>query len=172
MAAITLPRILKNLNLFIDGVGHAGHIDEVTPPKLTLKMEEHRAGGMDTPVELDMGTEKLEMSFVLSDHSAEVYNVFGLLNNTGTPFVIRGALQRQADATVTPIAITAKGSLKEIDGGTWKPGDKNVVTIMATLTYYKLEIDGQPSIEIDTENMIRAINGEDQLAEQRAAIGI
>ena len=45
--AIELPRVLKNMNLFVDGRGYAGRIDEIQLPKLTLKTEEHRAIGMD-----------------------------------------------------------------------------------------------------------------------------
>lgn len=72
---IQFPRILKNLNLFVDGRGHAGHVDEVTLPKLTIKTEEHRAGGMDLPVELDMGMEKLEASIVLSDTNPDIFRL-------------------------------------------------------------------------------------------------
>ena len=42
--AIELPRVLKNMNLFVDGRGYAGRVDEIQLPKLTLKTEEHRAG--------------------------------------------------------------------------------------------------------------------------------
>ena len=38
--AIELPRVLKNMNLFVDGRGYAGRIDEIQLPKLTLKTEE------------------------------------------------------------------------------------------------------------------------------------
>ena len=30
--AIQLPRVLKNLNLFIDGRGYAGRVDEIALP--------------------------------------------------------------------------------------------------------------------------------------------
>lgn len=58
--AIELPHVLKNMNLFVDGRGYAGRVDEIKLPKLTLKTEEHRAGGMDIPVELELGMDKLE----------------------------------------------------------------------------------------------------------------
>ena len=41
-----LPKILKNFSAFVDGRGYAGRVDEITLPKLTIKMEEYRAGGM------------------------------------------------------------------------------------------------------------------------------
>ena len=54
-----IPKILKNFNLFIDGRGYAGKCDEVNPPKLNIKSEEYRAGGLDAPIPIDMGMEKL-----------------------------------------------------------------------------------------------------------------
>ena len=33
--AIELPHVLKNMNLFVDGRGYAGRVDEIKLPKLT-----------------------------------------------------------------------------------------------------------------------------------------
>ena len=55
-----IPETLANLNLFVDGQSFQGDVTSLTLPKLTLKTEEHRAGGMDMPIELDMGMEKME----------------------------------------------------------------------------------------------------------------
>ena len=49
------PEVLKNLNLHLDGVGKAGRIEEFVTPKITHKTEEFRAGGMNAPIELEMG---------------------------------------------------------------------------------------------------------------------
>ena len=32
-----LPKILKNFNVFVDGRGYAGRVEEITLPKLTIK---------------------------------------------------------------------------------------------------------------------------------------
>ncbi|WP_410541965.1 phage major tail tube protein [Wolbachia endosymbiont (group A) of Portevinia maculata] len=63
-----LPKILKNFNVFVDGRGYAGKIDEITLPKLTIKTEEYRAGGMDIPINIDMGMEKLEADFTFAEY--------------------------------------------------------------------------------------------------------
>ena len=47
-----VPQTLYNMNAHIDGVSFAGDITSFTLPKMTLKTEEHRAGGMDAPVEM------------------------------------------------------------------------------------------------------------------------
>lgn len=72
--------------------------------------------------------------------------------------------------TVRPRA-ALRGRGKGIDHGTWKPGERMPSKIMFSLTYYKLEIDGETEIEIDVEAMIRIIGGGDQLAARRAALG-
>lgn len=41
-----------------------------------------------------------------------------------------------------------------------------------SLTYYKLEIDGRLLYEIDPLGMKRVVNGVDQLAAQRTALGL
>ncbi len=56
---MALPRKLKNMNLFNDGISYAGQIEEVVPPVLTRIMEEFRAGGMNAPVKTDHGMEAL-----------------------------------------------------------------------------------------------------------------
>lgn len=93
--AIELPRVLKNMNLFVDGRGYAGRIDEIQLPKLTLKTEEHRAGGMDLPVEIDLGMEKLEAQLTISDYDPAVFKLFGLLDNAATQITIRAPFRRR-----------------------------------------------------------------------------
>jgi P2 family phage contractile tail tube protein len=169
---IQYPRVLKNMNLFVDGRGYAGRVNECTLPVLTLKTEEHRAGGMDMPVDLDMGMERLETTMVLSDFDPDIFRSFGLLDKAGLPVTIRGATQRQGEATVHPVVANMTGGWKQIDAGTWTPGEANTLTLTCTLSFFRLSIDDEELIEIDAVNMVRRINGTDQLAEQRSAIGL
>ena len=170
---LQLPRVLKNMNLFIDGYGYAGRVDEITLPVLTIKTEDHRAGGMDLPVELDMGMERLEASMIISEFDSDIFRrSFGLLDSGGVLISVRGATQRQSDATVTPVTVNMIGGWRSLDPGAWAAGTKTRLTINAALTYYRLIIDGEDLVEIDAINMIRIINGVDQLAAQRQAIGL
>jgi len=163
--------ILKNMNLFVDGRGHAGKVDEVNPPKLTLATEDHRGGGMDAPVELDMGMEKLEFDYSLSSFDKETLKLFGLAPGNQVPMTIRGALESE-DGTVTPIIYNLRGQIKEVDFGSFKPGEKGQCKVMVALRYYKLTHGSDVIYEIDVEGMIRTINGVDQLADQRSALGL
>ena len=165
-----LPKLLKNMTAFVDGRGYAGRVEEIEPPKLALKMEEYRAAGMDVPVDLDMGMEKMESSVTFAEYDPELFGLFGLVNGNAVSLTIRGA--RENDTGTDAIIMNIRGGFKELDTGTWKPGDKGTLKGSISCRYYKLTIGGQEMIEIDVENMIRKIKGTDQLAAQREALGL
>lgn len=165
-----IPKILKNFNAFVDGRGYAGKVDEITLPKLTVKTEEHRAGGMDVPVEIDMGMEKLEAELTFAEYDSELFRLFGLVDGNSVSVTLRGAMQ--ADGEAEPIVVNLRGSFREVDAGAWKAGDKATLKCMVAVRYYRLTINGESVIEIDAENMVRIIGGEDQMASIRQAIGI
>jgi len=159
------------MNLFVDGISFQGDVPSLTLPKLTLKTEEHRVGGMDVPVELDMGMEKQEAGFTTTGVRRESLKMFGLADGSGFNGVFRGAF-KGLKGKVTPVIVTLRGLLKEVDMGDWKSGDKAEVKHNVALTYYKLEVDGRLIYEIDALGMKRVINGVDQLAAQRSALGL
>jgi uncharacterized protein len=163
-----LPRILKNMNLFADGIGTAGFIEEMTTPTLALQMEEHRAGGMDLPAEVDMGMDKLEASFQLSDPNETVIKCLG---RPGVLYIARSAHQRDGE-DAQPAIVNMTGTLKSYDPGSFTVGQKANHTFTITLLYYKLAINGVDLVEIDVMNMIRKIGGVDQIASIRTAIGV
>lgn len=163
--------VRKNLNLFVDGRGFAGQVEEFNAPKLAIKVEEFRAGGMNAPIDLDMGQEKMECDFSLIKYSKDVLSLFGLAPGNTVPLVVREALE-SFDGTATPVVHTIRGKIKEIDPGTSKSGEKSSLKITMTLTYYKLQHGSTVAQEIDVVNMVHMINGVDRLAAQRAALGM
>ena len=168
--AITIPRKLQNFTAFVDSHGYAGLVTEVEPPKITIKTEEYRAAGMDTPIEIDMGIEKLEATLTFAEHNKELFKALGLLPGGNLGIILRGA--GGEGANTNSIVIELRGRVREIDQGSWKAGDDVTVKVMIAARYYKLTIDGEDVVEIDTENLKRVIGGIDQLAGQRAALNL
>ncbi|MFK7701361.1 phage major tail tube protein [Pseudomonas caspiana] len=166
-----IPQVLFNLNLFVDGVSFNGDVASLTLPKLTLKTEEHRAGGMDAPIEMDMGMEKGEASFVTVGVRRKSLKYFGLADGTAFNGTFRGAF-KGLRSTVVPVVVTLRGMLKEVDMGDWKPGDKAEIKHAVALTYWKVEVDGLVMYEIDPLAMVRVVDGVDQLAAVRSALGL
>ena len=80
-----LDDILKNMALYVDGRGYAGNVETLTLPKLTMKTEEFRNGGMDAPIEVELGMEKLEAEFTLTRFDRNALGLFGLAQGQTVP---------------------------------------------------------------------------------------
>ena len=166
-----IPQTLTNTNLFIDGVSFAGDVPSLTLPKLAVKTEQYRAGGMEAPVSIDMGLEAMEAKFSTNGARREALNFFGLADQSAFNGVFRGSFKGQKGASV-PVVATLRGLLKEVDPGDWKAGEKAEFKYAVAVSYYKLEVDGREVYEIDPVNGVRAINGVDQLAGMRNDLGL
>jgi phage tail tube protein FII len=181
-----LPKVLKNFNLMINGVGYAGRVQEVTLPKLAHKTEEFRLGGLDTPVQVDMGLEKLESELTLSEYDSHVIKLFGIEDESTIPiplrgsplgftgfgstnsnkigFTLRGGLSDELNDKVIPTVVYYEGAIIELDFGQWKAGENAPLKMRLALRYYRLTIDNENLVEIDVDNRVRKINKYDQIA--------
>ena len=163
--------IRKNFNLFVDGKGFAGNTDEANMPELALQTEEYRAGGMDAPIDITMGMEKLTADFTLNSHSKDVLSLFGIKEGVTKSFTVREAME-SFDGTVTPVVHNLTGKIIKISQGTSKAGEAPKDKYDLSLTYYKQTIGSDIVHEIDVINMVRIINGTDVLADIRSALGM
>lgn len=168
---MALPRILRNFSLYVDGIGYAGRVTEANLPSLAIQTEDFRGGGMDAPAQIDMGMDALELSFTLAEYNEAILNQFGLLNQNAVQVAIRGAMMANGE-NATPIVCNATGHFKEFDPGSFTAGEVTEAEFTMGLRYYKLTVGGSVLHEVDVENMTRIINGVDQLASIRTAIGI
>ena len=65
-----------------------------------------------------------------------------------------------------------RGFFKELDFDSWKPAEKATLKCSVACTYYKLAVGESELIEIDPINMIRNVNGADQLAAFREILQV
>ena len=161
--------VMKNVDLYVDGTLYLGKCESVEPPKLNLRMEEYR-GGLDAPVEVDMGLEKLECTVTTFGLDPDLLALWGVKTGSDAPLVFRAA-QEDGDGAVQAIRMDIRGRVKGIDWGEWKTGERVPNKVMIAVRYYKLEVDGRVLHEIDAENLIRIVNGVDQMAAIRQALG-
>ncbi|WP_439668381.1 phage major tail tube protein [Cupriavidus necator] len=169
---MAMPRKLKNFNVFADGVSHVGECEEITLPKLTRKLEEYRAGGMNGPIDLDFGNEKLELETTYGSIMREILKQYGVTRASAAMVRFAGAYQRDDTGDMDAVEVVVRGRHTEIDFGTGKVGDSSQFKVKSSLAYYKLTINGEVWVEIDHENFIEVVFGVDRLAEQRRAMGL
>ena len=167
-----MPSKLKNFALFADGSSYHGEVTEVVPPKLTRKLEEFRAGGMRTPVKVDMGTEAMELEVTSGGWMKELIKQWGAKGVGGVPLRFAGALQRDDTDEWSKVEIFMRGRWEEIDMGSAKAGDDTEFKAKASLSYYRLEWDGEVLIEIDTTGLIENVGGTDLMQTVREILGI
>jgi len=167
---MALPRILKLMDVHIDGGRWLGEVTAFTRPKLGRQMEEYR-GAFDRPVDLDLGGTKLECEFKTAGHSVGLATKVGQVLIDGNAVRFSGAYQRD-DGGWTNTEIYVRGRIAELDSGEDKVGEVGEETTKMSLTYYRQVEDGRTAIEIDVLNHVHRVNGIDLLAEARRMIGL
>jgi len=167
---VAVPKIIKNMNLFMNGRTFAGLVTSVEIKVLTLQVEEHRAGGMDAPIDIDMGMEKPTISFDSAEHMRETIKAFGKRNQNAVDCTFRAALID--DVVVEPYELIVRGMITEIDEGSQESGKIEGQKTNISCRYVKLSIGGEVLIEVDIDNLVRIINGIDEYADIRGALAI
>ncbi|NUT17447.1 MAG: phage major tail tube protein [Cupriavidus sp.] len=169
---MALPRKLKNFNVFADGVSHVGEVEEITIPKLVRKVEEYRGGGMNGPVDIDLGSEKLELETTYGGFMREPLKQYAVTGIDAALVRFAGAYQRDDTGAVDAVEVVVRGRHTELDFGNAKAGENSQFKVKSSLSYFKLTVNSEVWIEIDHVNFIEVVFGVDRLAEQRRAMGL
>ncbi|CAA0111542.1 Uncharacterised protein [BD1-7 clade bacterium] len=167
-----LPEKLKGFALYVEGRGYAGRCSEVTLPKLTRKTEDYQAGGMDGPVEIDMGVEKLTMSYVLEEYNPDIIKLWGITKVDGQGIRIKGSVKaddRSGDEI--PLEIIARGRNTEMDPGAWKKGDGASMKVQVALTEVEIIYNGESILHNSILDSVDRAGDEDRLASRRKNLG-
>ncbi|WP_336288727.1 MULTISPECIES: phage major tail tube protein [unclassified Bartonella] len=168
MAVPVLPRVLKYFNIYVDGIPYQAKCESVTLPNLNFTVESYRGGGMDVPIEIDMGLEVLTLTMTISDCSPELMTQLG---RSDVDISLRGSMQAQG-TPAEGVAITMRGLCKGFEMAEWQAGGKATSTATFTLHYFKYVQKEVEIVEIDALNMVRKFNGVDQLAKHREFLGM
>jgi P2 family phage contractile tail tube protein len=166
-----MPSKLKNMNTYLDGVGHLGIIASFTVPKLALKMEEWRGGGMLGPIMVDQGLDKIEAEFTMGGLVVLALRQFGATQHDAALLRFAGAYQDDGTGAVKAAEFTMRGRYSELDWGDAKPGDDTEHKSKMACSYLRIDIDGRNELEVDLLAGVFIVNGIDRYAEIRAAIG-
>ena len=167
-----LPSKLKNFNIFLDGAGFLGIVEEVTLPKLAIKASEWRGGGMLGPVMIDEGLEKLELDPTMGGLIVDALLAFGETVHDAVGARFAGAYKDDGTGIVHACEVVARGRYQEIDWGNAKVGESTVHKHKMMVSYLRITIDGADIIEIDLLGGVFIVGGIDRYADIRAALGV
>lgn len=170
---MALPKKLKDLNLFANGDSWQGQVQSVSLPTLSRKIEEWRGGGMEGTVGIDMGIDGLmTCEWTVGGLIAAMFDNYGTSRIDADLLRMTGSYESDDDQEVVPVEVVMRGRHTEIDMGDAQSGENTEHSVISTLSYYKLVINGSTVIEVDIPGYVFKVNGEDRLAERRAALGL
>lgn len=165
---MNLPRQLKDMNVFGDGESFQGQCLVLTRPKLTMKLEEYRGGGMLGAVQLQMGLDPLELVHKYGGDMPALNRRFAAARIDDSQVRFAGAYQNDATGLYDDVQIIVRGRHVEVDRGDDEIGAKSGVTYKTALAYYKEMLNGRVQFEIDMLAGVLLVDGVDRWAEIRA----
>ena len=165
-----IPAVLKGFEMSSEGEIFGGKVDEIVLPKLTVITEEHRSGGMDQAIEIDMGLEKMEASWTMAEHNIFYLKRTAAFNFKDLQVSCRGSIEGSAGVEL-PVKCVLRGMIKEADFGSWKPKEKTQVKFMMAVRFYELTINKTTIHKIAPLMTRRVIDGVDQLEARRTNLG-
>jgi len=126
---------------------------------------------MAAPIDILMGTlEKMDADFTMKGMDADTLKLFGVVEGNDVPLTFRGALHGEG-GTVEPMVATMRGVITKVELGSLKVGE-NTTKFNMNVRYFKLELNGEVIYDIDVMTNTIIINGVDQTADIRSALGI
>ncbi len=169
-----VPEKLASFRVYKDGVDLLG-VADVELPELESMTDTVKgagiAGEVDTPVQGHFGS----MTMTLNWRTVSG-NLVSLATQQAHQLDLRGSIQsynsgegtyRQVPLKVVVKAIPKKTGLGKMDVGSSMENGQEFEVV-----YIKATLDGSDVMEIDKYNFICLINGEDQLADMRANLGL
>jgi hypothetical protein len=173
MAGIVINK-LTNANIYIGGSSFLGRAEEITLPAVKAKFSDHKGLGMIMDVEFPNGFEKMTGKVKWSSLYPDV------IEEVGSPFdavqmQVRANMdsydasgQRAQSSVVCFLTVRFKDSLSAL---TLKMNEPSEQESDFSATYYRLEVDGAPLVEIDALSQLFFVADVDQLAQYRANLG-
>lgn len=108
---MALPRKLKYLNMFNDGLSYMGVVESVTLPKLTRKLEKYRGGGMPGSVSIDLGLDDdaLSCEWTLGGlPDVELWAQYASPGADSVPLRFTGSYQRDDTGAISAVEVVMR----------------------------------------------------------------
>jgi len=169
-----IPEKVTNFKVYRDGTDLMGVVDATLPALESISETISGAGiagEIEVPTLGHFGPMALSLNWRTTTSSA-----ITLARQEAHHLELRGAIQVFDPATgkyaIQALKVVVRARPKKMDPGKLAMGKASDSASELECSYIKLWLDGEEKFEIDKLNFICVIDGVDQLAEVRAALGI
>ncbi|RUM42594.1 MAG: hypothetical protein DSY80_06910 [Desulfocapsa sp.] len=166
-----LSNVMMAFALYIDGLGYYGDGTELKLPAVKFKTEDFQGGGMFSPEPVVLGIEKLEASFKMSSFDPNIISKLKIGAEGLLPFTFRGAVSG-ANGAFFSLRARMLARLGSWEPDAWKASEKVESEYSLLVSSYTLTHGQREIIHINNKDMEYRVDGQDQLAGMRQAIGI
>lgn len=165
---------LTNANVYINGVSQLGKAEEISLPVVKQVMTEHKSLGLVGKMEFASGIDKMEAKIKWNSFYSDVFKKFASPFST-LNLQCRSSIERY-DSTgrvaQIPYVVYMTAYAKDFPLGNFKAQDNVELESNLSVTYIKIEENGESVLEIDVLANIYKVGGVDQLALYRQNLGI
>ena len=154
-----IPGTIKELNLFVEGIGFLGVVEDMKYPHVRTKKERVNGVVIDTGI-----LEELVFEGNLTIASAEIYkhaNGKSIITKGKTAYV-EGGVNKKMNSTF--------GGFLDAELDSLKVAEKMKTKIKMDLNVYNLNLNGEEVYDIDLLNDIAKIGGKDIYEATRSAV--
>lgn len=171
----TIPERLNSFRVYIDGSSDVKGLTDIKLPSFESMKETVKGAGIageyESPTVGHFGSQKLTLN-----SRTLTLEFLNLLKQKAYKLDCRGALQEydsaQGRQIIKKARVLVQGPAVKVDPGKFESGTAVGGSADIEVMYLKLELDGRTVVEYDKLNFIYIVDGQDQMAEIRAALGL
>ena len=166
MAAPKAKQFLREMNILVEGIGNVGTSSKAELPDVEfLTVEKEGAMAKEEVIPL---LKVMSAKITLSEYNPYAYTAAKKQFGTSPTFYIKGSML-QGDSSVQILA-TITGKVKKFQNPLPDRGKEVEQVLEIAVSAYSLEIGGSKKIDIDVDNLICVIDGEDIFSDLRSHI--
>lgn len=165
---------IRDANVYVDGTSTHGYASEITLPDVEATMSEYKALGMVGTKELFQGFGKMEATIKWNAPSEEILKACANPRKS-VKLMVRSSREVYENGSVTgeePVTYYLKVVAKNFNAGSFKAKEDTETETKFGVSYFKMTQNGHEIYELDVDNNIFKLGGEDQLAKYRANLGL
>jgi hypothetical protein len=165
---------LMNCNLYAEGGSFQGALNSVTLPEVKHKSGEHKGGDMIGVAKLPGAMEAMQSTLKLNGLYEDFHALMADPNRMVSLMVRANQKVRDGLGNITqePVTLYLRGWCSSRKVGELKSSEGSNPEYILEVFYWRLVVNGQDIEEVDIENCVHRVNGEDLLAEYRSNLGI
>jgi P2 family phage contractile tail tube protein len=171
--AMTIQKVF-DANVYVGNESKHGQASEVTCPDVNFIMNEYNSLGMFGTAKYVNGIEAMEASIKWTYPDNEAQKALGsafkpvdiMVRSSKAVYDNTGLVKE------VPVVMYMRGYSTKHSGGSFTPRTDVEIESAIAVNYFKLEVEGEEIIEVDSENNIYNVGGEDQFAARKENLGI